>query len=436
MLYVLFDGILNQMTFKKLLRNKTAFVFLIRIMGAALGLISSVILSRYLGISDVGYYYFAMSIVTILSSLSSMGYGNVIIKHCTNSGRYNEKLIKSYILRFCFFSVLRSSVIASVLFYFSSFYLIKYQVVLDANWIISFSLVLSSINVIAVAFLQSQEKIVYSVFLQYILQPCLLVFSVSAVTYYNNIINFNYAIVCFFFSVFVVSAFYMWMIYPQFLLQESHINKGNFKFDKAEQKDYLISNTLGMIITQSYVFFSGIFVQSSDVAIVAISDKLTLIINILAVSITSVLAPKISKSYGLNDRDLAKGLMNNSMRSILAIGVGILIIFSFSGKYILSFFGAEFILGSTVLFIFIFSQVINAVFSPCYVFLNFCGEQSFISRLHIYVLIPSVLLTVILTYNQGIIGLGISKLLTTIVLNIAPVIYIKKKLGCLVFTYD
>ncbi|HEI2910477.1 TPA: O-antigen flippase, partial [Escherichia coli] len=56
-------------------------------------------------------------------------------------------------------------------------------------------------------------------------------------------------------------------------------------------------------------------------------------------------------------------------------------------------------------------------------FLNMSDRQGFISKLHIYMLIPSLVITFYLTNIFGVVGIAVSKLIVVSLINIIPLIY-------------
>ncbi|EMV8465315.1 O-antigen flippase, partial [Escherichia coli] len=59
-------------------------VFVLRIFGAILALSTSVMISRTLNMSEAGGVFFLLSVTGIISSLSSLGQNNLILKKCAS----------------------------------------------------------------------------------------------------------------------------------------------------------------------------------------------------------------------------------------------------------------------------------------------------------------------------------------------------------------
>ncbi|MDE9453842.1 oligosaccharide flippase family protein [Xenorhabdus bovienii] len=415
----------NIKTIKYLFFKTTNYIFIIRIIGALISLISSIIIARVIGIDDAGRYFLSLSIIAITASLSSLGFNNLILKHCSSGDKTNN--LKSNIFIYSTKKIFLSTLTGAIILLFLLPIFTEDCKINNFNYILGFSIIISTLNIIFTAYLQSQKKITLSVITQYIIQPSLLTFALILTPLIFSSVGYNFAIYYYLISILITFIIYSCVI-SQKISFKSYKNE-NFSFIKNEKRDYFISNSLGMLITQSYILISGLFLTSSDIAIVAISEKLTLVVNLFSISIITLVSPQISKYFSLREHGKVKSIVQKSVISISIIGLLICTFFLIFGDHILLLFGNDFSKGINVLFIFMLSQVINSIFSPAYALLNMTGEQSFLSKLHLYMAIPSVVITLVMTYFFKIEGLAISKLLVIILINIIPAIYIKRKFG-------
>ncbi|WP_370558712.1 oligosaccharide flippase family protein [Edwardsiella tarda] len=414
------------MSLSRLLDIRVFGLFFIRMAGAGLGLLSSIILSRCLGISVVGNYYFSLSLIVMISSLSSLGLSNVVIKHCSANISSNNLISFLKI-------TIRNVLCTSFIFSFFAFLLLAYhkanEISINAALVVAVLIVLSSIAIIAVSFLQAKMNINYSVALQYIFQPSLVILFVLFL-YFSCVKLSLFNVLLVFLCATVITLFlYLYRCFKILKEKQKDECMHEIHVSKMERWDYFITNSLGMIMTQAYIIISGFFISSSDVAVIAVSDKLTIIINMLSVSIVAFISPKLSIYYKTNDMASIKKTVTSSVKIILLICTIFLIAFVFLGKDILAVFGERFLSGYLILIFFLLAQSINAVFSPYYALLNMSNGQSFLRRLHLIIFFPSLLLIVTLTSIYGVWGLVVSKIVINFIINIFPAFFSKNKFG-------
>ncbi|EEW8040301.1 O-antigen flippase, partial [Escherichia coli] len=280
----------------------------------------------------------------------------------------------------------------------------------------------SSVNILLYSFLQSQGLVTFSVVLQYIFQPLLFIFFVLLIVLIKNesvlLVSLSY-----FFSIILIGGGGGVYSYYKFRDDFNQLETESIPFRLKELSEYFIGNSLGMLIVQSYVVLSGLLLPAADVAIIAVSDRISLVINLFAMSISTILAPKVASLYSQSKMNEIKELTKKAMFFIMIPCVLMALLFPFFSGLILSIFGVQYSNASEVLIILVMTQIINAIFCPVYVFLNMSDRQGFISKLHIYMLIPSLVITFYLTNIFGVVGIAVSKLIVVSLINIIPLIY-------------
>ena len=395
-------------------------VFVLRIFGAILALSTSVMISRTLNMSEAGGVFFLLSVTGIISSLSSLGQNNLILKKCA-SVKYALKARGVFFLRCIKRSVISSIILSIILIpiihYFSP------QLLLRNTWCLAILLIISSsVNILLYSFLQSQGLVTFSVVLQYIFQPLLFIFFVLLIVLIKNesvlLVSLSY-----FFSIILIGGGGGVYSYYKFRDDFNQLETESIPFRLKELSEYFIGNSLGMLIVQSYVVLSGLLLPAADVAIIAVSDRISLVINLFAMSISTILAPKVASLYSQSKMNEIKELTKKAMFFIMIPCVLMALLFPFFSGLILSIFGVQYSNASEVLIILVMTQIINAIFCPVYVFLNMSDRQGFISKLHIYMLIPSLVITFYLTNIFGVVGVAVSKLIVVSLINIIPLIY-------------
>ncbi|EJJ4224603.1 oligosaccharide flippase family protein [Salmonella enterica] len=401
---------------------KVKAVFLLRIIGAIFALLVSIIISRILTIDEAGNVFFLLSITGVIASLSTLGQNNLILKKCASINftiKAKSIFFSNCIIRSVVFGLVLSVILIPVIYYFSN-----NKILYSAWYVVLFLIIFSSVNILLYSYIQSQGKVTLSIVIQYICQPLIFMFFVFFCFLCAKESGFSVSL-SYLLSVVLVGSGGLVYVY------RCEIEEGKkdckkialIPFELRELSEYFIGNSLGMIIVQSYVVLSGLLLPSSDVAIIAVSDRISLIVNLLAMSISAILAPRIASLYSQGKMYDIKVLTRKAVVFITIPCVFLLVIFPFVSDFLLSIFGAEYRNASEILLILVLAQVINAALCPIYVFLNMSDKQGFISKLHIYMLIPALGLSFYLTHVFGIVGIAISKLIVITLINLIPLIY-------------
>ncbi|MDM2796622.1 MULTISPECIES: MATE family efflux transporter [Citrobacter] len=401
---------------------KFKLAFILRVIGTALTFFVSVLITRTISIQDAGYVFFIISFTSIVASLSTLGQNNLILKKCS-SVKYSmgEKhyFFKKCLYRTCLSSIIFFSILLPVLIHYSN----DNPYLWSCSYILLLLIMATACNILFYSYIQAKEKVIQSIYLQYLIQPAVLILLIWGCAYFFK--GGEGVIASYLISMLLISV--CMLIYLQgnkarFGYKDLK-NKLSINFKYRELNEYFVGNSLGMIIVQSYVVISGLLLGASDVALIAVSDRISLIINLFAMSISSVLAPKVATLISQGNMDAVEILVKKTIVYLAIPCVLGVLVFSLFSDFILSIYGSSYEHGSNILIILVIAQVVNAVLCPIYIFLNMNDKQGFISKLHIYVLLPALSLTYFLTNYLGALGIAVSKLVVVCVINIIPAIY-------------
>lgn len=117
--------------------------------------------------------------------------------------------------------------------------------------------------------------------------------------------------------------------YYKFRDDFNQLETESIPFRLKELSEYFIGNSLGMLIVQSYVVLSGLLLPAADVAIIAVSDRISLVINLFAMSISTILAPKVASLYSQSKMNEIKELTKKAMFFIMIPCVLMALLFPF-----------------------------------------------------------------------------------------------------------
>ena len=234
-----------------------------------------------------------------------------------------------------------------------------------------------------------------------------------------------YALVCLAIGSFIAVLFYLKPIRIK-----SDYNSWKFL---RESFPMMLSSAILVVLGWIDTFILGIFESDDVVGIYSVSLKIATLTSFGLQAINSILAPKISAAYKQEDNITFKKLIRFSTRLnflITLLLISVIIIFH---RYILEFFGEEFLAGSIILLTLCIGQVVNSLSGSVGVILQMTGHQKKFRNFVLIALITNIILNLIFTPIYGAIAIAVSTVISMALWNLLGAIYLKKKLNIITY---
>jgi O-antigen/teichoic acid export membrane protein len=190
-----------------------------------------------------------------------------------------------------------------------------------------------------------------------------------------------------------------------------------------------VTSFLVLIISQADFVLLGIFATEKEVGIYHVVIKLASMTSFVLMSINSILAPKFSELYYGKKLLELKSIGVAATKLAVLISTPILFMTLLFGKWLLSLFGQEFVIGFSALAIVVFGQFVHTITGSVGYFLNMSGHQRQLRNLMVLSAILSVMLNLTLIPKYGILGSAVANTSAVIFWNISGSIYMKRKYG-------
>lgn len=191
---------------------------------------------------------------------------------------------------------------------------------------------------------------------------------------------------------------------------------------------FLVASS-SIIISTVDVFILSSYVDESSVGVYYIASRLTNLITFMLLAINSVSAGKFSEYYAQGKLDLLKSSSKKATLIIFAFSLPVALIFIAFGEYILRFFGPEFVVGFTALFIISIGKLISAATGSVGWLLNMTGHQNTYCYIALIGGVISIVLNLLLVPDMGIEGAAISNMCSMIFINLTALIFVRIRLG-------
>ena len=188
----------------------------------------------------------------------------------------------------------------------------------------------------------------------------------------------------------------------------------------------LVSST-NLIAANADVYMLGWLRNSVEVGLYSVASRLGLLTNFfLAISI-SALSPKIASLYADGKTREIEKMIQQITKGLFILGLTSILFYTFFGKFILSFWGNQFIESYWVLGIITVGQFFNISTGSTGVFLMMTGHEKLLGRITLLSVIVNITINLFLIPLYGAVGAAIATTTTVTFENLIKVIMVKKK---------
>ena len=415
--------------------NKGSSAFVFKIIGSLLGYLFLLLATRNSGAEAWGVFALCLALLNITSILSRMGIDVAVLRFIASFKSEKAKAKSIYIKGFNFVFPL-SICFTLLLFFFSEFI---------ANTIFNKSQLTFYIQVIAFAILpftiiylnaqsfRGLKKISHFAFFQHVSKFLFAIIIFLGISFFTNISverNIFYAF---------VAALYCVMIISTILLKKELVVKKEEKSPISNKKlirtafPMMLSTSILLIMSWADSVIIGIFKAESEIGIYNVAIKLAMISGLVLGAINSIVAPKLSEAYNNGRKKEFALIVRQSTRVIFFSSLPILIFLIVFPEFLLSFFGSEFLIGKTTLYVLLVGQIINAFSGSVGVIMQMTGRERLFQNILIVALIINIGMNFLLIPTYGIIGAAIASSASIVFWNLTSVAFIYKEHKVLTF---
>jgi O-antigen/teichoic acid export membrane protein len=392
--------------------KKSIIALSIKVLAATVAFCLSIYLGRTLGSEQLGIYYLAISIVTVPLTLIIFGLNITVLKVVAKStvdrcwGTINKVVVSSLL-----FITIMSLIIAGILFILSKYIALSYfnepKLITPLQFIVLSLIPVALFNLLAHA-LQGVKRIYVSmllmggghnalIFLYIFIYPPKVATDISLAYLFSAGVTLLIGIVLWFgqrktklFTIIKVS--------------EMSIFKGSTSI--------FLSQMLAQFFTQFPIIILGIYLSSSDVALYAVSLKIAMLISFVLMAVNRVVAPDFSILYSQGEVDKLRVLLKNSSRFMLIVSIPMVAIVTLFPKFILSLYGDSFVDAAACLVVLAFAQFVYVATGNVNVLLQMTGNENVVRNSSLLSALISILSAIIFIPMFGIVGAGLSTLVS------------------------
>lgn len=413
--------------------KKSSASMVVKIAGQIAAFLISISLARFIGADGLGIINLSNKIVALLLILTTFGFNNVIIKNIAISDIVkNNKRIASIINTSFFFNGALSLLLALIAFltvpYLCNSFFNKPDLEVPLT-IAVLMIIPQTISRVYASSLNGLKKIWQSNLVNEALSSWvvgILLLSLYFLDFEITIINVAY-IYALGRIVVLLSVILYW--------KKTFKYKGtkNFLFKpmlKMALPLLLVSGST-VIAANVDVLMIGSFCDSTEVGRYSVAARLALLMSFFLQVSNSAISPNLARLFTEKKIDDMKMLVNRVTGALVIISLLFLLVFLFTGKFILQLWGDEFIDAYNILIILSIGQFFNMATGCSGLLLVMCGFEKIHGNISVFCLILNLILNYLLINSYGAIGAAIATAIVFTLSNLLKMIYVKVKIGIL-----
>lgn len=396
----------------------------IRVISTGLGLVSSIILTRALGVEQFGIYTYIFALMALFAVPAQFGMTTLVIRE-TAKAEANKAwgLMKGLWAWTNLISLILSLAIITLCVIYITL-VPNSSSLLEKN---AYLLALVSIPFIALsnlrgAALQGLRKIIKGQLPENIIRPLFMMTLVGVAWYYSD--NGLQAFDAVLYS--VVATVAAFIIGAGLLLKEKPKEVNQFQAMEYKTGEWFksiipLSLLEGVLIinSQTDILMLGMLGNETEVALYRIAFQGAALTTIGLTAVASMAMPYMARYHTQNRVDKLAYLSVMSARASMLLALPALLLFMFFGKEILlAFFGESFVDGYIILLVLTSSQFINAFFGASGRILNMAGLEKTSLKAMVLATIINIILNAALIPFYGAAGAALATGASIIIRNI------------------
>lgn len=169
----------------------------------------------------------------------------------------------------------------------------------------------------------------------------------------------------------------------------------------------MVTATAVAFINQIDIAIVGIFLPSAQVGIYAAATKTAALVSFLLVSVNAIVAPLISELFARREYQKLFTLARTATYWMLLPVLAVALLLALAGRFILAWFGPEFVQAYPPLMVLVGGQLVNALTGPVGYLTDLTGHQNYSARVYLTAALLAMILNFALVPRLGILGASI-----------------------------
>jgi O-antigen/teichoic acid export membrane protein len=400
----------------------------LKLAGRGLAVLSGVIFARSLGVEQYGLYGFALSIITLATLPVVAGLPNLIIREIATFQLKEEWSLLAGIVNWSQLYIYISASLIVVCMCVGLYFSVFNNSVTDLLWILVLLIPLNGLLLRQGAVLNGLRAPVVAQLPVQIFPPLITLFVLFYIMIYEVSLDARLlacvSVLAAFFSV-ILGAVMLRRIFLS--LPHKAVSKYDIKSWHRSLMPFTIITVITTLNAQIAVVFLGWLIGPEAVAYFKIGVQSVALISIALVSINSVTMPDIARYYKQENLERTQELLTKSVRLSVAFSLPIMFLLIFFGEFLIDFlFGSEYLEAYPVLVILCIGQGVNVLTGSVGILLSMTNNERKVLNIMGLTLALTILLLLLFVPLYDYLGAAISITISLIFSNIVMAVYAYK----------
>ena len=355
----------------------SGFIFACRVSGAALTLLTQILLARWMGAAELGVYVLGFSWCVLLGTMSTLGFSPAAMRFINlGLARGESGYIKAFIRH-----SIRLISIASMTVAVTGLTLIWTVLELDRDKALTLSVALAIVPVFSLLHFICATANGYSRFAlgflpTSVLRPATFCCLVALWWWSGATLHAPVAMGLQATAIVVV-------VLPTALYFRGFIRSQDSHAETPPEPRLWLRTSLSLLIGAIFtgyfpeiiIILSGTILPSDELALLHVSFRIAMLVSFGLFAIDAFTAPDAARLYAAGDRPGLEAVVNRATRLRFLVSLIAVLAFVVLGRWVLSLFGPEFVAGYPLLLILAFGQLVQGAVGPVVRLMSISGHQ-------------------------------------------------------------
>lgn len=432
------DALLDGSNGHAVAQRVSLIAFGIRIISAAIALLSQVIFARWMGQFEYGIFVLVWVTVVILGNLSCLGFQTSIIRYVPE---YLERQQLERLRGILFTSKLFAVSMTTFLALVGAAGVYHFRDVLEAYYVTPFLLGFICLPMIALGdtldgTARSRSWVLVALTPTYIVRPILTLVVMSIAHAVGFPPTAIIAVICSIIATYATSLAQLAVVCSRFNAVVAP-GKKSIRFGEwfgVSLPIFLVEGFF-FLLTNADVLMVGRFMEPDKVATYFATVKLLALVHFVYFSVKAGAAQRYSELMHTTDHNQLALFARDTARWTFWPSLAMALVLLLLGKPLLYLFGTEFTEGYPLLFIMVIGVVARASVGPAESLLNMAGQQKICAAVYAVTLIVNICLSIVLIPAYGLTGAACATAISMIFEAVTLTLTVYKRLNITMFVF-
>ena len=407
----------------------------IRVVSSGMALVSTIILTRLLGLQEYGTYAYTISWLTALVLLGRLGFNQAATRYIASYASLEEWGKLGGFVKYCIKTVYKFAIgvaLLSLAILFLSGGAIKTYFQDDGIYntflIAMFILPLVAHLELNEGILDGFKRVVQSQLPMRLMRPALIALGLLGLFYLTSLGRDQYGEVITAETAMTINlcATFIALIFSTRLRQNAvpaQVKSATPEYHKSEwfstSRDMMLATAFYLILVQADVMMLGILVDEKAAGLYTVASRIATLLVLALASVNAILQPIASALYSNQKFEELQRIVSLGATAVFVISLLGCFVLYFGADYMHLIFGDEFRETDDLLRILIIGQLVNAFAGPAVLLLNMTKHQRDAARIMAVGAVLNLVLNVMFITWMGTPGAAVATATTTVLWNVA-----------------